>query len=163
MKKILKIILIILIIISIPILLYFMFRTPEGTIKEGKYYVVDFKEYPKAYIEIEDNTIKMYNIDLNKIFQEKQLEKINKMKESGGFDTGLTDEQLLEVSDLNKMFVDNAYTYDIDKASKEGTYTWIYPCLGEGNWFGLWFTNDSFDETLTIKSDDLTIVFSMKK
>lgn len=108
-------------------------------IADGKYMVVDCPEYPDAYIIVKNNSIRIYNIDVNAIYRNEQVESIKKICEDKESGIVLTGEEIEELSDLNKMFVENAYKVDVEKGTKEGTYSYVYSCLSKGNYFGLHF------------------------
>ena len=135
-----------LLIAVLVIVLRFTQKQTKG-IADGKYMVVDCPEYPDAYIIVKNNSIRIYNIDVNAIYRN---------KESG---IVLTDEEIEELSDLNKMFVENAYKVDVEKGTKEGTYAYVYSCLSKGNYFGLHFVYDSYNKTIKINNYQKEIVF----
>lgn len=108
-------------------------------IADGKYMVVDCPEYPDAYIIVKNNSIQIYNIDVNAIYRNEQVESIKKICEDKESGIVLTGEEIEKLSDLNKMFVENAYKVDVEKGTKEGTYSYVYSCLSKGNYFGLHF------------------------
>ena len=66
------------------------------------------------------------------------------------------------MSDLNNIFCDNAYKYDLDKTHKQGTFVYWYSCMGEQELFGLQIIYDSWEETLKINNYQMEILFEKK-
>lgn len=116
-----------------------IYQKQTNGITDGKYMAVDCPEYPDAYIIVKNNSIQIYNIDVNAIYRNEQVEAIRKICEDKESGIALTDEEIEELSDLNKMFVENSYKVDVEKETKEGTYSYVYSCLSKGNYFGLHF------------------------
>ena len=138
------------------IVLRFTKKQTNG-ITDGKYMVVDCPEYPDAYIIVKNNSIRIYNIDVNAIYRNEQVESIKKICEDKESGIVLTGEEIEELSDLNKMFVENSYKVDVEKGTKEGSY--VYSCLSKGNYFGLHFVYDSYNKTIKINNYQKEIVF----
>lgn len=139
----------------------FMFVNIGGAeISKGIYELVGYEEYPDAYIVVEDDTIQFFNIDLNAIYQQGQLDNYNKMIEKG-FQSDFTNEQVKEYSDLNAMFVTNPYTIDYEQSNdnKTGTFTYIYYCIRENSAFGFVLEYNSFDKTIQINSPIQNLLF----
>lgn len=147
-----------LLIAVLVIVLRFTQKQTNG-IADGKYMVVDCPEYPDAYIIVKNNSIRIYNIDVNAIYRNEQVESIKKICEDKESGIVLTDEEIEELSDLNKMFVENSYKVDVEKGTKEGTYSYVYSCLSKGNYFGLHFLYDSYNKTIKINNYQKEIVF----
>lgn len=147
-----------LLIAVLVIVLRFTKKQTTG-IADGKYMVVDCPEYPDAYIIVKNNSIRIYNIDVNAIYRNEQVESIKKICEDKESGIVLTGEEIEELSDLNKMFVENAYKVDVEKGTKEGTYSYVYSCLSKGNYFGLHFVYDSYNKTIKINNYQKEIVF----
>ena len=97
-----------LLIAVLVIVLRFTKKQTKG-IADGKYMVVDCPEYPDAYIIVKNNSIQIYNIDVNAIYRNEQVESIKKICEDKESGIVLTGEEIEKLSDLNKMFVENAY------------------------------------------------------
>ncbi|MGN0374023.1 MAG: hypothetical protein ACI4EN_00865 [Butyrivibrio sp.] len=161
MKKRIFIILGAVILIAFPAVLYFSINIMGKNMSDGTYYVTDCEEFPEAYIVVKNGTLQFYNIDLNKIYREEQFNSIYDMQsnENLQFDTGYNREELWEMSDLNKMYVDNFYTYDEDRISKDGTFSYIYNCKTTGNLFGLFLKYDSWNKTIKINNYQMQILF----
>lgn len=68
---------------------------------DGTYRVTNCEAYPDAYIVVSRNgkDIQFYNIDLNDINRESDLEKYHKIKEKG-FLLDIQDEELDKLSDF---------------------------------------------------------------
>mgnify|MGYP006878188295 CR=1 FL=1 len=62
-----------LLIAVLVIVLRFTKKQTKG-IADGKYMVVDCPEYPDAYIIVKNNSIRIYNIDVNAIYRNEQVE-----------------------------------------------------------------------------------------
>lgn len=139
----------------------FVLRLTGNKIGSGRYHAVDCGMYPDAYIEVDGTGIRFGNIDLNALYRKNQLENILKIQhdEDIAFDTGFSDEELEEMSDLNKMFVENTFEYDPDLATKDGTYTKLYRCYCDGNLFGLYLKYDAWNRTITITNQQAVIEF----
>ena len=95
-----------LLIAVLVIVLRFTKKQTKG-IADGKYMVVDCPEYPDAYIIVKNNSIQIYNIDVNAIYRNEQVESIKKICEDKESGIVLTGEEIEKLSDLNKMFVEN--------------------------------------------------------
>ena len=164
MKKKILFIIAIIVLITIPTVIFFTLKINGKSMSNGTYYAVNCEEYPDAYVVVKGETIQFYNIDLNAIYREDQLNSVymKQNNENLSFNTGLTDEELLELSDLNNMFVNNPYKYDSEDRWKEGTYIYYYRCLSYGNWFGLHLLYDSWNKTITINNYQLKITFEKR-
>lgn len=164
MKKKTLIIIGIILLIAIPFGVNFLLKMNAKKMTDGRYYAVDCEEFPEAYVIVKGNTIQFYNIDLNSVYREEQLDSVYKKQdnENMNFNTGLSDEKLFELSDLNDMFVNNKYEYDIDNGWKKGTFTYLFRCMGYGNWFGLSLSYDAWNRTITINNYQLQITFKRK-
>lgn len=161
MKKKIIFIVAAVLIIAIPVLiLNFVKRTNKGGLENGKYKVTDCKEFPDACIIVKGNTIQLENIDLNSIYREGQLEQIMKIQHEGIADLGYSDVELEEMSDLNKIFIENKFTFDERDITKDGTYTYLYRCYCDGNLFGLYFLYDSWNKTIKINNYQKEITFA---
>ena len=164
MKKKILIIIGIILLIAIPIAVNFLLKVNAKRMANGTYYAVNCEKYPDAYVVVKGETIQFYNIDLNATYRKDQLDSIymKQNNENLSFDTGLTDEELLELSDLNNMFVNNPYEYDFDNGWKEGTFVYLLRCDGYERLFGLYLLYDSWNKTITINNDQLKITFEKK-
>lgn len=157
-KYIISIITVFLLVAVMIVILKFTRKQFNG-IADGKYRVVDCPEYPDAYIQVKDNSIQIYNLDINSIYRLEQIEEISKMRENEEIGIFLSDEEIEELSDLNRMFVENSYEVDINKGYKNGTYSYVYKCQCKGNYFGLIFIYDSYEKTIKINNYQKKIVF----
>ncbi|MBD5158139.1 MAG: hypothetical protein HDT13_10980 [Butyrivibrio sp.] len=164
MKKRILIIIIVVLLIVLPIAVNFLFKINSNRMANGTYYAVNCEEYPDAYVVVKGETIQFYNIDLNSIYREDQLNSIyeDHNNENLSFRIEVTDEELLEMSDLNNMFVNNPYKYDPEKGWKDGTFVFYYRCLSEKYWFGLGLLYNSWDRTIKITNYQLQITFKKK-
>lgn len=136
-------------------------RIGGAEITEGKYKITDCKDYPDAYIEVENGTIQFYNIDLNAIYQNDQLEIYNNLINSG-YINSLSEEQLLKAKDLNNLLVTNSFDLDYDNTTednKAGTFTYTYFCMEQNHIFGILLKYDSFHKTIQVIDPVRTLVF----
>ena len=78
-----------------------------------------------------------------------------------GMDLNVSDEELTKLSDLNKMYVENAYEIDYEQSeeNKVGTFKYTYFCLSDLNIFGFVLEYDSWNRTIKINSPIREIVF----
>lgn len=158
MKKIFGVSFISIILIIVLLLAVKLSSAFSSSMNDGKYKILDEELYSDAYIEVKDNTIRFYNIDLNEIYRQGQYENYLNIK-NNGIDFGLSDEELYEKSDLNRIFVDNAYEVDVTD-SKEGTFLYCYYCLdNDVNMFGFPIEYNSWDKTIQINSPIKTLKF----
>lgn len=160
MKSKLKFVAIVIVAILVMVGVFVFVNIGGAKISEGKYKIIGVEEYPDAYIQVEGNNIQFYNIDLNAIYQQGQLDNYNNMIEKG-FPATYTDEQIKEYSDLNKMFVENSYTidYETNDDNKSGTFTYIHYCIVDNAAFGFVLEYDSFNKTIQINSPIKNILF----
>ncbi len=157
MKKKVLITIGVILIVLLPIIIYFLVSSSSEKIANGKYYVVQCEEYPDAYAVVQDGTIRFHNIDLNKIYQKEQVDtycKLNKLSSS----SELSEEAVI-MSDLNYIFSDNAYQLDEDKVIKKGTFEYWYPCNVNDSVFGLQIIYNSWDKTIRINNYQMAITF----
>lgn len=160
MKKILKYGLIAVGAIALLIIVLFFTKVGGAKIAEGTYKVKDSRISSEAYIQVDGNKIQFYNIDLNQIYREAQLKDYSAMV-AHGVGNELSEEQLDKLSDLNGLFVSNAYEIDYDKQedSKTGTFTYVYFCYTSDYPFGLVLEYNALHKTLQINSPVKKIVF----
>ena len=109
----------------------------DGTINEGTYQVVDFEQYPDASITITKDTIQFHNIDLNKIYQAKQMEQYKKTHEINP-ELSYSEKEIDDYSNLNENFVNNAFPIPYEQAEdfKSGTFTYTYYLYPGNSIFG---------------------------
>ena len=109
----------------------------DGTINEGTYQVVDFEQYPDASITITKDTIHFHNIDLNKIYQAKQMEQYKKTHEINP-ELSYSEKEIDDYSNLNENFVNNAFPIPYEQAEdfKSGTFTYTYYLYPGNSIFG---------------------------
>ncbi len=161
-----KIILIIGVVIAILVVAGILIFVNIGgaEISEGKYKLVGYEKYQDAYILVKDNTIQFFNIDLNDIYQQGQLDNYNKMVEKG-FPSDFTDEQVKEYSDLNDMFANNPYTIDYEfykelySDDKTVKFEHRYNCFRDNSAFGFLLEYNSLDKTIQIISPIQALLF----
>lgn len=160
MNKILKYCLVAVVAIALLIITVFVTKVGGPEIADGTYKVKDSENYSDAYIYVNNNSIQFFNIDLNSIYREAQMNNYASMVEHG-VKFGLTDEQLNEISDLNNLFVSNSYEIDYDKQddSKAGTFTYVYFCYVNEYPFGLVLEYNALHKTLQINSPVQQMIF----
>lgn len=131
-----------------------------GEIADGIYRIENCAEYPVAYAQVEGNTIQFYNIDLNELYREKQREEFQWWIEQGVGAT-MTEEQIDAASDLNELFVNNAWEIDYELAdeNKQGTFTYVYFCIVKDTRFGLVLQYDALNKTIQINDPKKTLLF----
>lgn len=133
----------------------------DGTITEGTYSVVDFEQYHNASITVTKDTIQFHNIDLNKIYQAKQMEQYKKTHEINP-DLNYSEKEIEDYSNLNKNFVKNAFPipYEQTEDFKSGTFTYIYYLYPGNSIFGLVILYDSLHKTIKINNEIQEINFA---
>lgn len=101
----------------------------DGTINEGTYQV--------ASITITKDTIQFHNIDLNKIYQAKQMEQYKKTHEINP-ELSYSEKEIDDYSNLNENFVNNAFPIPYEQAEdfKSGTFTYTYYLYPGNSIFG---------------------------
>lgn len=101
----------------------------DGTINEGTYQV--------ASITITKDTIQFHNIDLNKIYQAKQMEQYKKTHEISP-ELSYSEKEIDDYSNLNENFVNNAFPIPYEQAEdfKSGTFTYTYYLYPGNSIFG---------------------------
>ena len=101
----------------------------DGTINEGTYQV--------ASITITKDTIQFHNIDLNKIYQAKQMEQYKKTHEISP-ELSYSEKEIDDYSNLNENFVNNAFPipYEQTEDFKSGTFTYTYYLYPGNSIFG---------------------------
>lgn len=161
-KTIIKTISIIIAAVIVLISVIAFVRTQTGEIASGVYKIKAFDEYPEAYIKIKDDTIQFFNIDLNAIYQDGQMDMYESYAERYP-EYALTQEQVSEYSDLNAVFVEQAYVIDYETSgdAKSGTFEYTY-FLYPGNnnvQFGLVILYDSIHKTIHINNEIQEITF----
>lgn len=132
----------------------------DGTIDEGTYQVTDFEQFPNASITVTESTIQFHNIDLNKIYQEKQLEQYKKTHDVNP-ELSYSEKEIETYSDLNQNFVNNAFNipYEQSETFKSGTFEYTYYFYPGNSIFGLVIIYDSFHKTLKINNEIQEINF----
>lgn len=154
-KKIITILLLIVIAIAVLVAVIVFSVSNNGELASGTYHITDFEEYPDAYIEVKDNSLQFYNIDLNAIYQKEQMEKYNKFIEKYP-DSAISEEEVEKNSDLNFLFVDNPYyiDYEWEGDTKSGTFEYTYFLYPNENniSFGLVILYDSFHKTIHVNN-----------
>ena len=133
----------------------------DGTITEGTYQVVDFEQYPDASITVTKDTIQFHNIDLNKIYQAKQLEQYKKTHEINP-ELSYSEKEIDDYSNLNQNFVNNAFSipYEQSEDYKSGTFTYTYYMYPGNSIFGLVILYDSLHKTIKINNEIQEINFA---
>lgn len=161
MKKVIKISVISILAIVLMMVVVWVTLIGGQEITNGKYEIEGCKEYPDAYIEVNDGKIQFYNIDLNEIYQEYQTNAVKKIMGNNS-SIKISDEEMEELSDLNRKFVSNPYTIEYDEDQKAGTFTYTHFCMSDQGLFGLVLRYDSLHKTIEIKSPVRDIVFKKK-
>ena len=129
---------IVLIILVVPMILFLCFRD-NSELKEGIYKVQESKEYPNAYILVENDSIQFFNIDLNALYKEEMVERYIFYQES---EYGkLSDEEKNEIKasiDLNKLLCDQSYKINYETQIKDGwnEYSNMFCKINSINSFG---------------------------
>ena len=136
-------------------------NVPAGRINEGIYKIVDNPDYPDAYIKVSGKNFQVFNFDMNVYWRQQQYDLILRIQnnENTLFDTGYTESQLWEMSDLNKLYVDKPYRYDPQLREKEKMLYYNYPCLSEGNLFGVYLVYDALRDTLILSRYGIEVQF----
>lgn len=135
-----------------------------GKIADGTYRVTNCEAYPDAYIVVEGNKVQFYNIDLNALYRDKQRKEFEGWMERG-VGANMTEEQIERVSDLNALFVSNAWEidYDLVDNNKQGTFTYVHFCIVKDARFGLVLQYDALHKTIQLNDADPEKVFVFKK
>lgn len=136
----------------------------SGKIAEGTYRIRNCSEFPDAYIVVKGNKVQFYDIDLNKLYREKELESFKGWVEHG-VGVEMTEKQIEKASDLNELFVTHPWEidYDIVGDNKDGTFTYIYFCIVKDTPFGLVLQYDSLHKTIQLNNSDPQKIFVFKK
>lgn len=162
MKKSIKYIILVSVLTVVGIISYLFLLNSNG-LAEGKYYIKNNMEFPDAYVLVNDNTIQFFNIDFNSMFREQQLSSILiAQEERGVLNTGLSRQELENLSDINHLVVDQAYDFSALNPMKQGTNEYSYFLACEGNLFGLWINYNTWDKIIKIPGKtptDQEIVF----
>ncbi|MBR4342878.1 MAG: hypothetical protein IKP88_09255 [Lachnospiraceae bacterium] len=162
MRKVIKITVIVVVFAVIGVVSYLLLSNGSG-IAEGKYFIKNNSEFPNAYAIVSGKTIQFFNIDFNGMFREQQLSSIlTAQEERGLLDTGYTKEELIELSDINHLVVDQPYDFSKLKPLKQGTNEYSYFFAVEGNYFGLWVNYNTWDKVMKIperNEDGTDIIF----
>lgn len=125
----------------------------DGTINEGTYQV--------ASITITKDTIQFHNIDLNKIYQAKQMEQYKKTHEINP-ELSYSEKEIDDYSNLNNNFINNAFPIPYEQAEdfKSGTFTYTYYLYPGNSIFGLVILYDSLHKTIKINNEIQEIKFA---
>lgn len=128
----------------------------DGTINEGTYQV--------ASITITKDTIQFHNIDLNKIYQAKQMEQYKKTHEINP-ELSYSEKEIDDYSNLNNNFINNAFPIPYEQAEdfKSGTFTYTYYLYPGNSIFGLVILYDSLHKTIKINNEIQEIKFAKQR
>ena len=140
---------ILLVLIALPIVLYWLLLGNDDSMRDGVYRITDSDEYPDAYIEIKDDVIWIHNIDLNSIYQEKVFETYKKRQENMGV-YDYSEEEFKKASDYNYVFGERGYSLKYVVPVKDGTFITRYYCSIDESFFSLRFVYDSFKQTIVM-------------
>lgn len=164
MKKKLKVGIILVAAVALLAGTFLLSRRGDGTIADGTYRVTNSQVYPDACIVVRGDAIQFYSIDLNALYQEYQRENYKEW-EKRGVGAKLTDEEMEQFSDLNELFVSNAWTidYELTVTSKVGTFTNAYFCKVKDTPFGLILQYDSLHRTIQINNPDPQNILVFKR
>lgn len=164
MKKTLKAGIVLVVAMALLVGVFLISCRGDGTIADGIYRVTNSEAYPDAYIVVRDNEIQFYNIDLNALYQEYQRWNYAEW-EKRGVGAKLTEEQIEEFSDLNELYVSNAWMidYKLTVTSKEGTFTNAYFCKVSDTPFGLILQYDSLHRTIQINNPEPQNILVFKR
>lgn len=163
MKKITKTAIVLIVVVLLTVVAVVMIGTGGGHMADGTYRVTNCEAYPDAYIVVKRNgkNIQFYNIDLNDIYRESDLERYYKLVERELMPE-IQDEELDKISDLNAMFVSYSWTLD-DDLFKKGTFTYGAFCMVPDSLFGLTIEYNSLHKTIQIMNQDPEKQFIFKK
>ena len=160
-KKAVKYVLggIILLIVTIVIVRFTY--TDNEKLGDGTYEIEDNEEYPDAKIVVKDGNLQFFNIDLNAIYQEKQIKEYKSLIEKYP-DLAFSDEELKKYSDLNAWFVKQPYEIDYDRQcfGKEGTFSYGYALYPGTMSFGFGLEYDFWHKTIRVQHFVKEITFS---
>ena len=124
----------------------------DGKITKGTYQIKGFDRYPDACIEVGEDSIQFFNIDLNEIYQEGQLKQYYEVIARKP-DLALSEEEVKKASDLNALLVQRPYYVDfqseVDSDIKSGTFTYEYNFY-QKNFFGFGIEYNSLHKTIHI-------------
>ncbi len=164
MKKTLKVSIVLAVAVVFLAGAFLTSRRGDGKIADGTYKVTNSDAYPGACIVVRGNELQFYNIDLNALYQKYQRETYDEWKKRG-VGAKLTEEQIEQYSDLNEMYVSNAWyiDYNLTVTSKEGTFTNVYFCKVKDTPFGLILQYDSLHRTIQINNPDPENILIFKK
>lgn len=164
MKKGIRISIISIIVIGLLLAAIFISKSGGSKISEGTYYIENCEAYPNAYITVSNNEIQFHNIDLNALYRKEQLENYNKLVERGTI-AKLSDSVLNQVSDLNYLFVSNAWKINYDEVvmDKNGTFTYVYFCMVPDTYFGKVIQYDSLRKTIQLNDEDVDKILVFKE
>lgn len=164
MKKTLKVGIILVVAVVLLAGVFLISRWGDKKIADGTYRVANSEAYPDACIVVRGNEIQFYNIDLNALYQEYQRKNYEEW-EKRGIGAKLTKEQIEAFSDLNEMFVSNAWRidYKLTVTSKEGTFTNAYFCMVSDTPFGLILQYDSLHRTIQINDPEPQNILVFKR
>lgn len=159
-----KNIFIVLVIFIFGIICY-LFLHDGNKIPNGKYLIKSNEKFPNAYAMVSGKTIQFFNIDFNSMFREQQLSSILTAQEERGFlNTGYTKDELIELSDINHLVVDQVYDFSKLRVIPDDTdkNSFFYHLAIEGDYFGLWIKYNTVDKVLCVPgktAEDPELIF----
>ena len=164
MKKVTKIIIILVAAVVLFVAAFLISRAGGSKLANGTYHITNSEAYPDAYIVVDGNQIQFYNIDLNALYRDDQMENYRKLVERGSIPQ-LTEEQLEQVSDLNALFVTNPWEMNYDEivVDKRGTFTYVYFCMVKDTFFGKVLQYNSLHRTIQINDENPEKVLIFKE
>lgn len=157
MKKKIITICVIVVLVLIPVALILWYNLFSGNIRNGKFYVTNCEEYPDAYIEVKDEKIFIYNMDLNALYQEKQIENLRSFNKI--YELNFTEEEIMELTDLNYFFSVEGYDASEINPIKLGTFEYWYGCLVQDTTTGLHIKYNSWKNTMVICNQGYNFTF----
>ena len=147
---------VVVVLAAILVAVIWLTRSGGSRIAEGTYRIRNCEKYPDAYIVVKEDTIQLFNFDLNAEYRDDIYSSAMKMKEKK-FDQvkNLSDEELYELCDLNSLFVDVPYrmTKEYTTINQKGTFEYGYYFFGGFTVNHVLYDYDSFHGTLKLNSE----------
>lgn len=146
------------------LVVFFLTRTSREGLSIGKYDIAGNDKYPNAYIEVTDNTIQFFNIDLNEYYQAEQM-RVYRMvldNDPGWYGT-VSDDELRSMADLNAVFIEKPYDYSQIDAKKIGTNLMAYLMLYHDNFLGLAIHYNTKTKHIDVMRDGVILSFEKEE
>lgn len=139
--------------IILPII-FFVICKDDSKLADGIYTVKENNLYPNAYIEIKDNHIQFFNIDLNALYKQNMVKCYIFVQENENGSLSSEEKKEIDKSiDINKFLCEQPYMLNYDTLIKEDThlYSNMFCKINHINSFG--YLYDSKTKTLTFGVD----------